>query len=176
MTDTRQCPCHSGMRYAECCGAAHSGQKRSATAQALMRSRYSAYVLGDIAYLLRTWHPSTRPAAIDPAAIPDWCGLDILRTEKGQGCDDQGIVEFKATALLQGKVFTLHEASRFVLEAGQWLYVSGDILEDSAQAGSAVSKAGRNSPCPCGSGKKFKKCCASVPASVFPGGHKAKKF
>ncbi len=141
-----------------------------------MRSRYCAYVLGDIPYVLRTWHPSTRPAAIDPAAIPDWCGLDILRTEQGQAGDDQGIVEFRATALLQGKVFILHEVSRFVREAGQWLYVAGDITADSAQAGSAAPKAGRNAPCPCGSGKKFKKCCAGSPASVFPGGRKAEKI
>ena len=174
MTDTGKCPCRSGMGYMECCGVAHTGQRKAATAEALMRSRYCAYILGDIPYLLRTWHPSTRPAVIDPAAIPDWRGLDILRAEEGQEGDNQGIVEFRATALSQGKFFTLHEVSRFVREAGQWLYVSGDITPDSAQAASAVpNKAGRNSPCPCGSGKKFKKCCAGVPASIFQGGHKA---
>ena len=111
-----------------------------------MRSRYSAYVMGDIAYLLLTWHSSTRPPAIDPDTIPDWCGLDIIRTDKGQVDDDEGIVEFKATALSHGRILTLHEVSRFVKEGGQWLYVSGDMRGDSQQVGSktnaVVPKAG----------------------------------
>jgi SEC-C motif-containing protein len=136
-----------------------SGPKKAATAEALMRSRYSAYVMGDIAYLLLTWHSSTRPPAIDPDTIPDWCGLDIIRTDKGQVDDDEGIVEFKATALSHGRILTLHEVSRFVQEAGQWLYVSGDVIGDSSQEGRITEKVGRNCLCPCGSGKKFKKCC-----------------
>lgn len=158
MSDLKQCPCKSGKLYSECCGAVLSGQIAT-TAVSLMRSRYSAYVAGDIAYLLKTWHPSTRPHSIEAGTIPSWCGLKIIRTENGQGNDDEGVVEFIATALAQGKIVQLHEASHFVKEAGQWLYVSGDMIEDLPQVGSEEKKAGRNSLCPCGSGKKFKKCC-----------------
>jgi SEC-C motif domain protein len=159
MTDPQQCPCGSGILYAQCCQALLLGQRRAATAEALMRSRYSAYVMGDISYVLKTWHLSTRPPVIDPETIPNWCGLEIIRTEKGQVDDEAGIVEFKAKALSQKKTFELHEVSRFVKEAGQWLYVSGDAGEDSQEAGHESDKVGRNSPCPCGSGKKFKRCC-----------------
>ncbi len=127
-----------------------------------MRSRYSAYVAGDTAYVLRTWHASTRPSALDTDVIPAWCGLEIVRTEKGQEEDDQGLVEFKARALSEQTMVELHEVSRFVKEDGQWLYVAGDIREEGTEKkAGATKKVGRNSPCPCGSGKKFKKCCGS---------------
>jgi SEC-C motif-containing protein len=125
----------------------------------LMRSRYSAYVAGDIAYLLRTWHPSTRPPAIEAATIPDWCGLEIIRTEQGLEGDETGKVEFQATARSHHNNLTLHEVSHFVQEAGQWLYVAGEVREDCSRAGKPADKVGRNRACPCGSGKKFKKCC-----------------
>ncbi len=144
----------------QCCAAVLSGEKIALTAEMLMRSRYSAYVAGDSAYLLKTWHPATRPLALDPATIPEWCGLKIIRTEKGQAGDATGMVEFRATARSQQKILTLHEVSHFVKEAGHWLYVSGEIQEDSLRPGTPAGKVGRNDPCPCGSGKKFKKCCA----------------
>lgn len=124
-----------------------------------MRSRYTAYVVKDVGYLLRTWHPSTRPADLDPATIADWQSLQIIRTEKGLATDNEGIVEFIATALSQQKILSLHEVSRFVKEDGHWFYVDGDIKKNSPPAAHAAKKAGRNDPCPCGSGKKFKKCC-----------------
>ena len=123
-----------------------------------MRSRYTAYVFRNVEYLLGTWHASTRPAGIDPTVIPQWCGLQIVRTEAGSGDDDQGVVEFKAFARTGEKVFTLHEVSRFLREDGQWLYVDGDMQAEPSP-GARVGKVGRNEPCPCGSGKKFKKCC-----------------
>lgn len=92
MTDPKKCLCKSGVPFADCCEAVLSGQRKAATAEALMRSRYSAYVMGDISHLLKTWHSSTRPSAIDPDTIPDWRGLDIIRTDKGQADDDEGIV------------------------------------------------------------------------------------
>ncbi len=159
MPDNSPCPCLSGLFYTQCCAAVLSGQKKALTAEMLMRSRYSAYVAGDIAYLLATWHPSTRPPAIEAETIPDWCGLEILQTEQGQEDDDAGRVEFKATARSQHTTLTLHETSHFVKEAGQWLYVSGDLKEESLRADNPAGKVGRNCVCPCGSGKKFKKCC-----------------
>ncbi len=125
-----------------------------------MRSRYTAYVSRDIAYLLRSWHPSTRPDQINPDVIPQWQGLLILRTDQGAETDNEGVVEFQATAVSSNNVWQLHEVSRFLKEDGQWLYVDGDIKDDSSVADKRGSKIGRNDPCHCGSGKKFKKCCA----------------
>ncbi|MDR3632080.1 MAG: YchJ family protein [Desulfocapsaceae bacterium] len=158
MTDYAPCPCMSGLPYAQCCLPLLSGAETAGTAAALMRSRYSAYCRGDTAYLLKTWHPSTRPSAIDPATIPDWCRLEILSTEKGLAGDDEGIVEFRAIAVSRNETVGLHEVSSFVREAGQWLYVTGEIRTP-CKAGPESTKVGRNDPCPCGSGKKFKKCC-----------------
>lgn len=159
MTASATCHCHSGRPYAECCGPLLSGDRIANTAEALMRSRYSAYVVRDIAYLLRSWHSTTRPAGIDPAAIPEWLGLQIVRTEKGLTTDHEGVVEFEATACAGEKVWRLHEVSRFVQEDGQWFYVDGDLKNDFPAVKSRGAKVGRNDPCPCGSGRKFKKCC-----------------
>jgi len=125
-----------------------------------MRSRYTAYVTRDVEYVLKSWHPSTRPACFDPTSIPDWHDLRIVRTEAGQENDRRGMVEFIATALAPQSVYTLHEASRFVKEDDLWFYVDGDLLPEPPPMASS-QKIGRNEPCPCGSGKKFKKCCWS---------------
>jgi SEC-C motif-containing protein len=136
-----------------------SGDHLANTAEALMRSRYTAYVIRDIAYLLKSWHPSTRPDKIDPAAIPEWSGLNIIQTEKGMETDSEGVVEFQATSFSKKNVWRLHEVSRFVKENGQWLYVDGDFKDNSLPLERKGQKMGRNDPCHCGSGKKFKKCC-----------------
>jgi SEC-C motif-containing protein len=159
MTNTSICPCNSGRPYAECCEPLLSGDHLACTAEALMRSRYTAYVVRDIAYLLKSWHTSTRPDSIDPATIPEWSGLNIIRTKKGMETDSEGVVEFQATAFFRKNVCQLHEVSRFVKENDQWLYVDGDIKNDSLPAEKKAPKVGRNDPCHCGSGKKFKKCC-----------------
>lgn len=124
-----------------------------------MRSRYTAFVVKNITYLLKSWHPSTRPDTIDSGAIPEWYDLHIIRTEKGEEDDLEGVVEFQASAFIQKKTWRLHETSRFVKEDGQWLYVDGDVKKDATGDEEKVSKTGRNAPCPCGSGKKFKRCC-----------------
>lgn len=121
-----------------------------------MRSRYTAYVVKDVDYLLKTWHPSTRPATIVADTIPEWFSLRIVPTEAGNESDTHGVVEFKAEAISQKKIFSLHEVSRFVKENNQWLYVDGDIIESPP---GIHHKVGRNARCPCGSGKKYKKCC-----------------
>ncbi|MBI4794169.1 MAG: SEC-C domain-containing protein [Deltaproteobacteria bacterium] len=159
MTDTNICPCNSGASYAACCEPLLAGDRPAETALALMRSRYTAYVVRNVDYLLKTWHPSTRPAAIDPAAIPEWYGLHIVRTEKGMATDGDGVVEFKATALAREKMWRLHEVSRFMKKDGQWLYVDGDTKGETPPAARRAPKVGRNEPCPCGSDRKFKKCC-----------------
>lgn len=94
-----------------------------------MRSRYSAYSLGCEAYLLMTWHPSTRPAslALDTEPRPRWIGLEIRRHEVQS--DDHASVEFIARYRVGGRAHRLHEASRFVRENGRWFYVDGDVSE-----------------------------------------------
>ena len=122
------CPCQSGIAYAQCCKRWHAGEP-APTAELLMRSRYTAYTLGLEDYLLKTWHPSTRPAALHLAEEPPlkWLGLNILDHENIS--DDQAKVEFVARYKVNGKAEKLHENSRFVREHGQWFYVDGDFIE-----------------------------------------------
>lgn len=119
------CPCGSGRPYAACCGPLHDGEP-APTAEALMRSRYAAYVLGRDDYVFRTWHPRTRPDDLSSAPV-DWLGLDVLRTEAGGPDDDRGVVEFVATFAGARGTETLHETSRFERRGGRWVYVDGDV-------------------------------------------------
>lgn len=121
--NTAPCPCGSGAPYAACCGRWHAGEP-APTAEALMRSRYSAYVLGLAPYVIDTWHASTRPAemALEPAV--KWLGLDVRR-HAADG--DRATVEFVARSKLGGRAHRLHETSRFVREGGRWFYVDGDL-------------------------------------------------
>jgi SEC-C motif-containing protein len=160
MSNINACPCNSGRPHFSCCEPIISGKMAAVTAEALMRSRYTAYVVKNMDYLLKTWHPSTRPANIDFSTIPQWSGLHIIGTVAGNESDSYGMVEFKATSLSPGKIIQLHEKSRFVKEHDQWFYVDGDIMGNKLP-NAQIKKVGRNQPCPCGSGKKFKKCCGS---------------
>ena len=120
------CPCGSGQRYALCCRPLHAGERPAASAEALMRSRYSAYVLKLATYLLATWHPSTRPSELDLAADDSkWLGLDVKRHEVQD--DDRAMVEFVARYRIAGRGHRLHELSRFVREDGRWFYVDGEL-------------------------------------------------
>jgi len=123
------CPCGSGQAYAVCCGAFIDNGALPDTAERLMRSRYTAYVLAREDYLLRTWHGSTRPAQLGPqeASPVKWLGLKVLRAEAGVAADREAIVEFVARYQVNGRAERLHEVSRFVCDAGQWLYVDGQI-------------------------------------------------
>ena len=125
MTAPAPCPCGSGRPLAACCGRWHAGEP-APDAEALMRSRYAAYVLDRREYLLATWHPSTRPADLPP---PEpglrWLGLQVRRHVRRD--DDHATVEFVARSKLGGRAHRLHELSRFVREGGRWFYVDGDI-------------------------------------------------
>lgn len=121
------CPCGTGKPYGDCCGRLHDGIVAD-SAEALMRSRYSAYVLDREDYLLQTWHPRTRPGRLDLDAKPatKWLGLSV-RDHRMTG-DDTAIVEFVARYKVGGgSAVRLHELSRFVRESGRWFYVDGDI-------------------------------------------------
>ncbi len=120
--------CLSGEPYSQCCGRFHSGRARAATAEQLMRSRYSAFVRLDEGYLLRTHHPSTAPAGLDLDPAMEWRRLDIVAASGGGPFDTQGTVEFKAYYRHGKDRGVLHENSRFVRENGRWFYVDGDIL------------------------------------------------
>jgi SEC-C motif domain protein len=120
--------CLSGEPYAACCGRFHSGHAEPATAEQLMRSRYSAFVRLDGDYLLRTHHPSTAPVTLDLDPAMEWRRLDIVATSSGGPFDTAGRVEFKAYYRHGKERGILHENSRFIREDGRWLYVDGDIL------------------------------------------------
>jgi SEC-C motif-containing protein len=123
--DAEVCPCGSGAAFAACCKPFLDGQAIAPTAEALMRSRYSAYVLGQADYLRQTWHSDYRPAALDLDARQNWLGLKVLRTEQGNEGDNEGVVEFVARFKISGRGHRLHEISRFEKVDGRWLYLDG---------------------------------------------------
>lgn len=120
--------CLSGEPYGQCCGRFHSGSAEAATAEQLMRSRYSAFALMDADYLRRTWHPEMEPASLDLDPAMEWRRLDITSTSRGGPLDTEGTVEFKAHFRHGGERGVLHERSRFVREHRRWLYLDGQIL------------------------------------------------
>ena len=124
------CPCNSDLPYAECCQPWHRGyaeQRYAPTPEALMRSRYAAYVLGLLEYLLVTWHPSTAPGDLELPPLK-WLGLEVKISEEH---GDAGVVEFVARYRdSSGKAERLHETSRFVREGGQWYYIDGVFAEE----------------------------------------------
>ena len=117
------CPCLSGEQYGACCGRFHGGEAEAPTAEQLMRSRYSAFVLLDAGYLLRTWLPETRPAELDLDPDLQWRRLDIVSTARGGPLDTEGTVEFKAHFRHDGERGVHHETSRFVRVDRRWCYV-----------------------------------------------------
>jgi SEC-C motif-containing protein len=127
--ETGTCPCESGKLYSACCKPLHDGQP-APTAEALMRSRYTAYVLKLENYLLATWHPETRPQALNLDEEPSikWLGLEVKRAE-AEG--DAAEVEFVACYRIGGgKAERLHEISRFKRMDNRWYYVTGSFMED----------------------------------------------
>lgn len=127
MPKSKKCPCGAGPRYKDCCGRLHRGEARAETAAELMRSRFSAFAERDEAYLLRSWHPATRPERIDFDPGTRWVRLEIVREESGGPGDDKGTVEFRAHYLDGSTPGELHEVSRFVRHDGGWVYVRGKV-------------------------------------------------
>ncbi|MGZ6792402.1 MAG: YchJ family protein [Mycobacteriales bacterium] len=117
------CPCGSGGTFAACCGPLHAGAA-AATAEQLMRSRYSAFAVGDTGYLLRSWHSSTRPRRVTLDPDQRWTRLVVLGTSAGGLLDAEGTVEFRALYEHRGRPDSLHERSRFVREDGRWVYLT----------------------------------------------------
>ncbi|MEW2005559.1 YchJ family metal-binding protein [Microbacterium sp. NPDC079208] len=126
MTESARCPCASGDIFAACCGPLIDGAA-APTAERLMRSRYTAFVREDAPYLLRTWHPDTRPETIGFDTDLEWRRLVIVDRVAGGPFDTVGVVEFEAFWRQGGTRGSLHERSRFVREDRTWFYVEGDI-------------------------------------------------
>ena len=117
------CPCASGRHYDACCARLIEGHGQAATAEALMRSRYTAYAYGHASYLIATWHPATRPAQIALDPTEQWLGLQVRRHAVDPTDPTRAIVEFVARVRIAGRGHRLHETSRFVREAGRWFYL-----------------------------------------------------
>jgi len=161
MNTNELCPCRSGKSLTACCGPYLSGQEPAPTAEALMRSRYAAFATRNMDYLEATLVPEerkdfNRDQTEAWAKSSEWTGLEILSVKDGSENDAEGVVDFIAHFRQDGRDLQHRELSRFVRRDSQWLYLDGDVAGATPVR---VSKVGRNDPCPCGSGRKHKKCC-----------------
>lgn len=159
------CPCCSGLPLEECCRPILDGTKKAPTAEALMRARYSAHCLGEFDFLAASMHPSIREETSPEemkawAESLTWSGLEILETSGGGEQDERGCVSFIARYGVKGLPQELREDAQFVKEDGQWYYADGHV-HPKQPLRRENPKVGRNDPCPCGSGKKYKKCCGA---------------
>lgn len=156
------CPCCSGLEFKKCCEPYLKGEKIPTTAEALMRSRYTAYATHQIEYISETHFPETR----DEVSLEEskkwaenskWLGLTILKTKEGGANDKSGEVEFLAKYTTAGQEHSHHEKSLFVKIEERWYFKDGQTFPTTVKKDATV--VGRNEPCPCGSGKKYKQCC-----------------
>ena len=157
------CPCGSNIAYAECCRPLIKAERPALTAEQLMRSRYSAYVKKEMGYIYTSLHPDFRSdydekSTREWAESAEWHAFEILDTKRGGPGDDDGQVEFIATFTDQGIKKEHRELSSFKKQDGTWYFTTGKI-QGPKPVVRAMPKTGRNDPCECGSGKKFKKCC-----------------
>lgn len=148
-----QCYCGSLKNYNDCCAPYHQSLKVAETAQQLMRSRYSAFVLANTKYLKQTWSPDLCLESLGLENKTKWLRLEIVAVDKGLAADKSGQVEFKAWFIESEKLYCLHEISDFEKKNEQWFYQAGEIIDE------PVEVLTRNQNCPCGSGKKYKRCC-----------------
>jgi SEC-C motif-containing protein len=156
------CPCGKGESLETCCGPVLTGKALPDTAEALMRARYTAYATGDIDFILSSHDPATagevdRNNTETWSKGAEWLGLEITGTEAGQPSDDEGTVEFVARYKMRGVTIDHRERAMFKKHGSRWVFVDGVELKGPPVRNEGP-KAGRNDPCPCGSGKKYKKC------------------
>ncbi len=157
------CPCGSKIEYENCCEPLIKGARFPETAEQAMRSRYSAYVKAELTYLLDSTHPNQRndydiKGTRRWAEKSEWDGLQIVSVDKGGAEDPKGEVEFIAHYRYKGKRTAHHERAEFVKEDGRWYFYQGKMVPQK-QVVRTDEKVGRNDPCTCGSGAKYKKCC-----------------
>jgi len=163
MNKEDKCPCNSGKAYGECCGPILDDGAKAPTAEALMRARYTAYVTEHIKFLYDSAGKTVREQFNERESLAwsraaKWHGLEVLRTERGGVGDSDGVVEFRATYTANGEFCNHHEVATFVKDGGEWKFEDGTIVGETPVV-RETPKVGRNDPCPCGSGKKYKKCC-----------------
>lgn len=155
------CPCGSGSKFDDCCHPYIAGKENPPTAEALMRSRYTAFVTQEAEYIYESHDPATRSdVSLDEiqswSESADWEGLNIVAKEKGEASDSKGRVEFVAHYSMNGKEEHHHELADFTKKDGRWFFTDGAMVDGTYRR--QTPKVGRNDPCPCGSGKKYKKC------------------
>ncbi len=158
-----ECPCGSGREYRECCMPLLAGDRKAATAEELLRARYSAHVKLQMDYVRETTHPEQLPkyeetTARNWAEKSEWDRLEIVETKAGGVDDETGEIEFVAHYRQKDKPKTHHELAHFRRHEGEWYFYDGEGVVP-RQVVRNQPKIGRNDPCPCGSGKKYKKCC-----------------
>jgi len=156
------CPCGSNAAYDACCLPLIKGKRPALTAEQLMRSRYSAYVKKELGYILTSLHPEHRKDYDEKssrawAESAEWHGITVLKTTDGNENDSEGQVEFAVSFTQSGLRQEHHELSTFKKENGNWYFATGKTMPKPVVR--SAPKTGRNDPCSCGSGKKFKKCC-----------------
>ncbi len=157
------CPCGSQLAYAECCEPFITGKSQPPTAEKLMRARYSAYAKTAVSFIIETTSEARR-SECDEKAIRAWSEqatwhrLEIIGTDKGGPGDSEGSVEFVAHFSEGGITKNYHEKGTFRKVDDRWFYDDGEIQKQKPFT-RETSKFSRNDPCPCGSGKKYKKCC-----------------
>lgn len=156
------CPCGSEREFEQCCSVIIEDQSKASRAEDLMRARYSAYATGAIDFIMqshldRDGEPQNRETLEAWSRESDWLGLEIVSTQKGGAQDREGLVEFKAHYKFEGQEQVHHERAQFERIDGVWFFSDGSPV--TAQFVRQAPKVGRNDPCPCGSGKKHKKCC-----------------
>lgn len=155
------CYCGSGVSYADCCGPIIGGERSAETAERLMRARYSAYVGAKMDFIFESTHPAHREGydhagTKEWAESSEWLGLEIVGTTGGGQEDDGGEVEFIARFREKGVPRQHHENAQFKKDNGRWYFCEGVMVKPKPVT---VNKPGRNDPCTCGSGLKYKKCC-----------------
>jgi len=162
------CHCGSGRELAECCLPVIRGEREAVMAEELMRSRYTAFVLGDVDWIMASHHPDTvgeidRDEVGTWSKASEWMGLRIRDTVAGGADDDEGIVEFRARYKVQGRQIDHVERAHFERDGGAWRFhsVVEEVLTELVPVGQK-STVGRNDPCTCGSSKKYKKCCGTA--------------
>jgi SEC-C motif-containing protein len=156
---SRSCPCGSGKSLADCCQPVLAGNRVAATAEELMRARFTAHVVHDFAFLHRTYRPTSRQPFVEVTEKPatTWTRLVVHHHEPGP-TPEVAYVDFSAYGTEEGRELVLHEKAEFVRQEGGWIYTRS-LREGPAPFKAASPKPGRNDPCPCGSGKKYKQCC-----------------
>lgn len=155
------CPCGSGSAYTDCCEPIIKGALPAQTAEQLMKARYSAYVRTEMDFIFESTHADHRTGydhqgTREWAENSEWLGLEIVGTQNGTAEDSVGEVEFIARFRDKGELREHHECAKFIRQDGRWLFTDGSMVKSKPII---ASKIGRNDPCTCGSGLKYKKCC-----------------